>query len=259
MRKWLFLLPVLTAFFHLAACATLPTLPGETPPPELLLHQVKARLQTIQGLKGLAQVKVSSPKKNFSVQQVLFARQPAFLRSESLSPLGTPQFYLATDGRELTLYHPGENRYYHGQATARHLTSTMPFPLEPGEIVALLLGGLPLIDYEKASVRREPREGLWVLDLSSPSRGEQQSFWIHPQSFHILRVDFRRPGLSCRLALLDFHQIQGILFPRRIEFTAMDPQAQLILEYQEVELNPGWEAQDFHLPVPRGATVIPLE
>jgi outer membrane lipoprotein-sorting protein len=258
MRKWLFL-SILIPFFHLAACATLPTLPREIPQPEFLLHQVRARLQTIQGLKGLAHVTVSSPKKNFSVQQVLLARQPAFLRSESLSPLGIPQFYLATDGRELTFYHPGENRYYHGPATARHLTSTMDLPLEPQEIVALLLGGLPLIAYETASVRQDPQEGLWVLDLSCLSRGEEQSFWIHPESFHVLRVDFRRPGLSCRLALLNVHQIQGILFPRRIEFISKDPHAQLIVEYQEVELNPPWEAQDFHLPLPKGATIISLD
>ncbi len=257
MRKWVPFLPIVCLFF--SACATLPVLGPEPPSPESLLEKVGARLQALQGLRGLAQVKVSSTQKSFHVQEVLFVRRPAFLRIESLGPLGTPQLYLVTDGHELSLYSPGENRYYLGQATANHLSSALPVSLEPEEVVAFLLGGLPLSDYETSSVGADREEGLWVLDLISPSRGERQSLWIHPQSFLILRAEFHRPGASYRLTFVDFHQIQGFLFPGAIHFTSLDSKAQISVEYQEVELNPNWQKEDFHLPVPRGARVIPLE
>ena len=240
-------------------CATLPVLPSETPPPEFLLNQIKTRLQTFEGLKGLAQVKVSAAGKSFQAQQVLFARRPGWLRAESLGPLGTPQFYLVTDGRELSLYNPGENRYYRGRAKANYLSLALPLALEPEEIVSLLLGVPLLIDYDVASLRRYEEEGLWTLELAFTSRQERQILWIHPISLHILRAEFYRPALSQRLIFEDFHPTQGFLFPHKIQFTSFEPAARLAVEYLEVELNPRWTLQDFQLAVPQGATVIPLQ
>ena len=257
MGKWApFLLIV---YLYFSACATLPVLAPQPPSPESLLEQVDARLHALQGLKGLAQVKVSSTEKNFRAQEVLFIRRPGFLRIESLGILGTPQLYLVTDGHELSLYNPGENLYYVGQATATHLSSALPVSLKPEEVVAFLLGGLPLSDYEISSVRADREEGLWVLDLISTSRGERQSLWIHPQSFLTLRAEFHRPEGSYRLTFADFHQIQGFFFPERIHFASLESKAKISVEYQEVELNPDWKKEDFHLPVPGGARVIPLE
>jgi outer membrane lipoprotein-sorting protein len=255
MRKGIFFLAF--ALF-VSGCATLPVLPPQPPPPaEDLLKRVEARLQMVQGLKGLARVKVSSTAKNFQVQEVLFIQRPALLRCESLGLLGTPQLYLVTDGRELSLYDPGENRYYRGPATARHLSSALPVILEPQEAVAFLLGGLPLIDPETSSLREDRQEGLWILDLVSTTRGERQSLWVHPQSVQILRAESHRSGSSRRLTFSDFSQVQGIFFPRRIQLTSSEPEGQISVEYQEVELNPSWKNEDFRLPVPRGAKIIP--
>jgi outer membrane lipoprotein-sorting protein len=256
MRKGIFLLAV---GLYVSGCATLPVLPPQPPPAEDLLKQVDARLQVLRGLKGLALVKVLSTGKNFQAQEVLFAQRPAFLRLESLGPLGTPQLYLVTDGRELSLYDPGENRYYRGPATASHLSSALPVLLEPEEAVAFLLGGLPLIDHETSSLRGDREKGLWILDLVSTARGERQSLWVHPQSFQILRAESHRAGSSRCLTFSDFESVQGISFPKRIQLTSSGPKGQISVEYQEVELNPGWKKEDFQLPVPRGARVIPWE
>jgi len=242
-----------------AACATLPVLLPYPPPPEDLLKEVSTRLQSIQGLKGLAQVRVSSAEKSFSAQEVLFARRPGFLRIESVGPLGTPQLYVVTDGRDLSLYSPAENRYYRGQATGGHLLPALPIALEPEEAVGFLLGSLPLIDFELASIRADRKEGLWVLDLISKSRGEYQNLWVNPHSLQILRAEIHRPGLLRRLTFSDFRQVNNFLFPQRIQLTSFNPRVEVSVEYQEVELNPPWGAQDFQLPVPRGATVLPLK
>ncbi|MFH1758699.1 MAG: DUF4292 domain-containing protein [Pseudomonadota bacterium] len=255
MRIWLL---SLLFFLPISGCATLPVLPPETPSPEFLLNQIRTRLQTFEGLKGLAQVKVSAAGKNFHAQEVLFVRRPGWLRAESLSPLGTPQFYLVTDGRELSLYYPAENRYYWGRAMAKHLSLALPLALEPEEVVSFLLGDPILIDYDSASTRRDGQEGLWTVELASTSRRERQILWVNPFSWHILRAEFYRPALSQRLIFEDFRRIQGFLFPQKIQFTSFEPVARLTVEYLEMELNPFWTAQDFHLPVPRGTTVIPL-
>ncbi len=256
-RTLCLLLPVL-----LCACATVPVLPPETPSAESILQRLNDRQQALRGLKGLAQVKVSLAQRNFSTHELFLVHRPASLRMELLGPLGTPQFYLITDGRDLKIYNPGENRYYYGQATANHLFAALPFvplPLTPEEAVALLLGGLPLKNWENVSIGRDQRESLWILHLSSASSGESQRLWIHPQSFQIMRADLNRPGLSAHLTFSDFREIEGFSFPQRIQFAAAEPQVQILIAYEEPELNPPWEEQMFQLPAPRGATVIPLK
>ena len=253
----LFFLPSLLLPLILSACAALPTLPSVAPPAEEVFRQVTARQEALQGLKGLAQVKISSPEKSFSNQQVLFARRPGYLRVESLSPLGTPLLYIVTDGKEIRLYIPEENKYYQGSFEPRALSFALPLALHPEEMVAFLLGGAPLMEPERISLRPDSKEGLWVLDLHSPSRGESQTLWVHPQSFHILRAELNRPGLSYHLVYSSFREVKGVLFPDQRRLTSQDLRTRISAEFPEVELNPEWGAEDFSLPVPRGATILP--
>lgn len=242
----------------LGACATIPPLPSIPPPAEEVFQQVISRGGTLQGLKGLAQVSVSSPGKSFHGQQVLFARRPGFLRVESLSPLGNPLLYLVTDGTEIRLYNPEENRYYRGDYRPGSLSFALPMELHPSEVVNFLLGGGSLADPEKISLRPDSSEGLWVLELHSPSRGVTETLWVHPQLFHILRADLRRSALSYRLSFSDFRRVKDILFPHRMRLSSEDSRTRISVVFPEVELNPDWKAQDFSLPVPPGATVHPF-
>ena len=252
------LLLLLLASVLFSSCATLPTLPAVPPPAEEVFQQVISRREMLQGLKGLVQVRVSSPGKSLHGQQVLFARRPGFLRLESLSPLGTPLLYLVTDGKEIRLYDPEENRYYQGDYRAGSLSFALPMDLHPSEVVNFLLGGCSLADPDQISLRADSSEGLWVLELHSPSRGITETLWVHPQFFHILRADLRRPSVSYRLSFSDFRQVKEILFPHRMGLSSEDSRTRISVVFSEVELNPTWETQDFLLPVPRGATVLPF-
>jgi outer membrane lipoprotein-sorting protein len=252
-RLWLLLLaPIL-----FGACATLPVLPPEIPPAEEVLQQVDARWQVLEGLKGLAQAKISSPAKSLSAQQVLFARRPGFLRVETLSPLGTPILYAVTDGRNLNLYQPSENRYYEGSFQASSLSLGLPPHLSSEEVVSFLMGGVPRRDYENVSIRAEREKGLWVLELLAPSRKESQTLWVHPQFFYVLRAELRRPGFSYHAEFTEFRPAKEILFPRRMLLDSADPRTNISVEFLDLELNPAWEPQDFLLPIPPGATVVP--
>ncbi len=240
------------------ACATLPVGPPP-PPPEKLLQEIQKRSQFLQGLKGLAHVRVLAPGKFFAAQEVILARRPGFLRLESLSPLGNPQFYLVVNGPELFLYNPGENRYYRGLSKTAHLSSILPITLDPEEIVTLLLGGFPLLPYEEASVEYDAREGLLILQLIGSSGKERQTLGIHPQSGDVLSVEYHLRGTTRRLSYSDFRPASEFSFPFKIHFESPESRTQLIVEYKDLETNPSWEDQDFQLPVPRGAQVLPLE
>ncbi|MBP2634578.1 MAG: hypothetical protein H6Q72_485 [Firmicutes bacterium] len=149
--------------------------------------------------------------------------------------------------------------YYQGPARARHLSALLPAGLEPEEIVAILLGGFPLLPYEDFSFRYDAREELWFLDLKSSSGGERQILGIDPKSGQILSAEYPLQGLTRRLSFSEFKLASNFSFPHRIHFESPGARAQFTVEYQEIAPNPEWEEQDFYLPVPRGAQIVPLE
>jgi hypothetical protein len=242
-----------------ASCAALPREPLPAPAPEELLLRFRARAQAVQGLKGLAHVRVSAPGKNFFTPEVIFARRPGFLRLEILSPLGTPLFYFTTDGEDLFLYHPGENRYSRGPARANRFPEVLPAGLEPQEVVSFLLGGFPLLPYEDFSVRFNREDGLWRLELGDPLGAGPQVLKVDPQTREVFSAEYLRDGVARRLSFEDYRTVAGVSFPHRIHFQSPAAKTRLTVEYDEIALNPDWEEQDFRLPIPRGARVVPLE
>jgi len=257
MRKWFgfFLLG-----FFLPACATVPILPPETPDPQELFRRVQDRGQQIQGLKSLARVKVSAPGRNYSGPEILWARRPSFLRLESLGPLGTPQLYMTTDDQGVRVYIPAENRYYHGPTQGRLLSMALPILLPVPDMVSILLGDVPWPREEgKAVVRRDEEGARWVLELLFPFRDERHTLWVHPRTFLVFQAQIERPGLSYHLTFQDFRASQGLWFPQQIQWIIPEQKIHLTAIFEEVELNPVWEGEDFILPVPRGATVVPWE
>jgi outer membrane lipoprotein-sorting protein len=237
----------------------LPREPSPAPSPEELLARGRFRSQALHGLKGLAHVRVSAPGKNFTAQEVVFARRPGFLRLETLSPLGNPLFYLVTTGQDLFLYDPGENRYYQGPARPRHLSALLPAGLEPREVVVILLGDFPFLAPEETSVRYDPREELWLLELRASPEGGRQTLGVDPQSGEVLFAEYALEGMTRRLSFSDFRPVSTFSFPHKIQFESPVARTQFTVEYREITLNPDWDEQDFLLPVPRGAQIVPLE
>ncbi len=246
--------------FFLPCCATVPILPSETPDPQELQRRVHDRGQQIQGLKGLARVKVSAPGKNYSGPEILWVRRPSSLRLESLGPLGTPQLYLTADDQTIRVYIPAENRFYHGPSQGRLLSIALPILLPLADVVSILLGDIPWPREEgQAMVRRDEAGSRWVLELFFPFGNERQTLWIHPQTLLVSEAQIDRPGLSYQLIFRNFQVSQGLWFSQQIQWIIPEQKIHLTAIFEEVELNPNWEGEDFILPVPRGATVVPWE
>lgn len=255
MRKIFFFL--LALFFSLVSCLPPRLLPPEKPEPDFIINRLKIRDQKLRGLKGLAQVQIISPGSSFSTEHILFLRRPAWLRSESLSPLGTPQFYLVTDGEELRIYNPGENKYYFGAAKSPHLTNLLPGPRNLAEMVSFFLGSPPLIDYETALIHKSRKDSMWILELQNNHLRKRQLLWVDPIHFHVQQAELYEEDLIYNLIFSEFQQINQEFFPQKIQYTS--PNYKVRVAYKEISLNPSWEKDDFFLPVPHGAQIFYLK
>lgn len=255
MTKIFFFFLALT--FFAVSCLPPRLLPPEKPDPKFLLDQLRIRAQKISGLKGLAQVRITKQDKSLTSDHILFLRRPAWLRVESLSLLGTPQFYLVSDGAEMRIYHPGENKYYWGPANSQHISNLLPFSLSFADLVALFLGSPPLIIHDTATVYKAESENLWILELQHSSPNRRQLLWIDPADFLVHQVELYAEGLIYQMTFKEFQQIHNEIFPHKIKYVSLNNRVQVV--YKEIFLNPPWEKDDFHLPIPGGAKIIYLE
>ncbi len=255
MRKILYLF--LAGFLLWASCLPPRLLPPEKPDPEFLLQQLQIRAQKFNGLKGVAQVRITKQDKSFSSENILFLRRPAWLRAESLSPLGTPQLYLLTDGKEMKIYYPAENKYYWGAADSQPFSNLFPLSMNLADVVSLFLGSPPLIAHDYTQVYKSPSESLWILELLNNSPNRRQLLWIDPLNFLVHRVELYADELIYQLIFKEFRQIHSEIFPEKIQYVSLNNKVQV--QYKEIFLNPSWEKDDFHLPVPRGAKIIYLD
>lgn len=243
--------------FSLASCVPPRLLPPEKPEPKFLLDQLRVRTQKISGLKGLAQVRITKQGKSLISDHVLFLRQPTWLRAESLSLLGTPQFYLVTDGDKMKIYHPAENKYYWGPANSRQISNLLPLSLSLADLVSIFLGSPPLIPHDIATVFKSKSENLWILELQQYYPKRRQLLWIDPVGFLIHQVEFYAEELIYQITFKEFKQICNEIFPQIIEYVSSNNNIQV--EYKEIIINPSWQKEDFLLPIPRGAKIIYLE
>src|SRR6185436_3243993 len=150
-----------------------------------LLGSLRARRESIRGLRALARLTYTVEGDSRRTRQILVAERPDRLRLEVLSPFGTV-FVLATDRGQLAAYVPEEGTVYRGSASADNLARYMQVDLPVSTAVDLILGTPPMDARREPVVSRE--DGLvklwqdagqrvyvtWLTDRLEPARYEQR-------------------------------------------------------------------------------------
>ena len=132
------------------------------------------------GLKGIAKIKVESPDEKFSVKEIVIAQRPQYLRLETLNPLGQPLFFIVTDGEELSLFSPPENKFYHGVASRENVSLFFHINLSLEEMLSIIFGVVPLIEYDAEQTECWMKGDVCLLKLSTKEKKFTQ----------ILKIDF---------------------------------------------------------------------
>ena len=153
---------LIAALLWPAGCRTLPPAP---PPvavisPEELLARLQARQEQIKSFQAKGRITFLSPQQNYSGTALLTGQLPASLKVDVLDFLGRTILSLATDGAEVKVLSPGENKMSQGPATPRNLAAFIPPTVSLPQALRLLVGALPLsqgppqnFEYEAATSR----------------------------------------------------------------------------------------------------------
>lgn len=211
-------------------------------------------------VKGIAKIKVESPEETFSVKELIIAQAPDRLRLETLSPLGQPGFYAATDGQDLFLFAPSENTYYRGAATPRNLGLIIPLRLGVEDMVSVIRGRVPLIAYDADHLRCAVEEAGYVLQLKGRDENTTQVLTFSRDGMRVVTSEtYGREGLTCSIRYADYEPAGSIVFPRTITVSLPSEGTTVRIHYKTVELPPEIDSSFFRLSVPQGAKIVPLE
>lgn len=243
----------------LSGCATLPvSQPGTLAAGETgrtLLAEWLRRSAQPQSVQGVAKVRVQTPQRTLNGTQVIVAGAPDQLRAETLSPFGTPLLVLAANGTQLAVLLPGDNLFYHGQATPENLGRFTRLPLRLADLVGILLSRPPLLTYQQLDAFALA-EGGWRIELAA---GQRRQLLHFDAALRLVEVHYLTAGvLQLQLGYGDYAE-SGDILPRQIELKLPLQQTQASLLFNELEADRQLLPALFSLEPPPGATLIGLD
>jgi hypothetical protein len=205
-------------------------------------------------MQGLAKVRVETPGNSLNGTQVVIVEKPDHLRAETLSPFGAPLLLLAADGVQLGVSVPQRNVYYTGAPPADNLASFVHLPLEPADLVDLLLYQPKLLEGWKESAFAL-REGGWLLVRYGTLRRQELVF--NPLRQLVEVSFFEDNDLVMKVTYAQF-PAEGRPFPHQMSFAAPGRFTTVTLEFSDLETNGVLRPGLFRLTPPPGAKVVYL-
>ncbi len=253
-----------------AGCASLVVIP---PPPEAdrilkrpdrLLNRVQEEQGHLRDLRGVVEIVLNAREERYAGKAVLLLRGDGSIRLEPLNFFGQPLIYIVADNDTLSAYHPSKNQYFRGRATARNLYRWLGIPLTPREVVEVLLGSVvPRQEAGDVRVRWDGtvgQSGAYQLQITEGDRVRRQ-WWLDARSLVPLRFQSiaHSGGAGLEVFYSGYRTEDGLRFPASVEVEVGRGERTLEIHYRRVKLNQGLTPLAFHLPVPSGVSVIPLD
>jgi hypothetical protein len=259
-RRRLVFWVALAVLLSLAGCRTLPPAPPTAAglSAEEVLARLKARQAPVQAFQAKGRITFLSPQQNYSGTALLLGRLPANLKVDILDFLGRTILSFATDGTEVKVLSPRENKFLQGPATSRNLAAFIPPAVSLPQTLRLLVGALPFsqgppqnftFDAVTGRYRLEWRQGEALTEL----------LWVEAQGLFPVQEEWfgGAPAPRFTAELANFGALVPDL-PEKITLKTTTPKMELRLVYRDLKPNPAMTSADLTLAPPPGVVRVPL-
>jgi outer membrane lipoprotein-sorting protein len=243
---------------HIPSPASAPEAPGVS----AISNILRSREGSLQGLQGVADLKLSSPAGSYRGKEILAVELPNRFRVESTNFMGFSDLVLCSDGENMDLYLPSEGKIIRGRPTPEDLAQISgariplpqvlrvfmglpPFPLDEKIASSLYLGKSeePLLEWKGAGT---VRQHLWIDERAVTVREGEV-------------LDGGEVWFSFRFA--DYREVAGFLIPFSLEIQMRKEGVGIHLTYRDIKPNPVIEKETFRLALSsfKGLTILDLE
>jgi hypothetical protein len=249
---------VLAALLLTGGCRTLAPAP---PPvavisPEELLSRLQARQQQLKAFQAKGRLTFLSPKENYAGTALLAGRLPASLKVDVMDFLGRTILSFATNGTEVLVLSPRENKLFRGPATTRNLAAFIPPSVSLPQAVRLLVGDLPFSSGPPDHFEYLPGSGRYLLEWTQGGALVER-LWVAAPGFYPVEEEWYggapQPRFTAELA--DYGALTPEL-PEKITLKTTTPKIELRLVYGRLILNPSLTPADLTLTPPPGVSVV---
>jgi outer membrane lipoprotein-sorting protein len=229
---------------------------GELTDAQAVYQRVRENQDNIVSLEGDSKLRVESPQASGTLSMFVSITRPALLHLETFDFFNRPLASLVSDGKRFGLYQTETNTWYQGPASPENVSRFLPVVLPGEELVAIMLGQVPLIPPEQMTLKLDRDQGVYVLTLQ---RGAAtQVLHVHTKYLRVMRSQVRGiPGYD--LSFADFLEKGSLIFPGRVELVAEQAQTKLQVRYQQISLNGRPDLTLYELVAPEGAKVVEVD
>lgn len=242
----------------LSACAPKALPPAEIADPRALLERIRLQSQPGKTLQAFASLRIDSPEGTYAAKAAVTAREPAFIRVETMPVFGTPDFFLTINNVHMKAFFVKQGKFYIGPPE-KGITLFAPINMAPGEIVSLLKGSFPphvLSTDIKIKAYLDGKD--YKLDLFS-AQARVRSLWVERSSGRLVKIEI--PGRETYTAIFEnFRNVEGSDLPGVIEIRSGEDRT-VRIRYTELTMETGepGESDPFDLEVPPGLEPSVLE
>lgn len=170
-------------FFSFSACRIMSPKP-DTPPAkdaaELHAAIIKAG-SAVQNVQADGKLEFFSKDRHDRVTLTWIVQKPDKALLEVTGPTGLLAV-TALNGLEFQSFDPKNRRLLIGPASKENLSSILPFPVNPDEIVPILCASPPLVDAKARNMKYDEKAKRWRL-LLQDDRGWTQALWLSPEGY----------------------------------------------------------------------------
>ncbi|QSQ25035.1 DUF4292 domain-containing protein [Pyxidicoccus parkwayensis] len=229
---------------------------GELTDANVVYQRVRENQDNILTLEGDSKLRVESPQGSGTLSMFVSVTRPALLHLETFDFFNRPLASLVSDGKGFGLYQTETNTYYQGPASPENVSRFLPVVLPNQELVAIMLGQVPLIPPERMTLELDRKEGVYVLTLyQGPAT---QVLQVHTKYLRVMKSQVRGvPGYD--LGFDDFQEKGSLIFPGKVELVAEQAKTRLQLRYQQISLNGRPDLTLYELLPPEGAKVVEVD
>ncbi|RKH33219.1 DUF4292 domain-containing protein, partial [Corallococcus sicarius] len=221
-----------------------------------LYQHVRERQAQVVNLEGDAKLRVESPQGSGTLGTFLSITRPGLIHLETYDFFNRPVASLVSDGARFGVYQAQGNTYFQGPSSPENVSRFLPIVLPSEELVAVMLGQVPLLPPETMTLALDEKERVYVLTLVRGAA--KQTLRVDPRHLRVVKSEVRGvPGYD--LAFEDFKQRGELLFPGKVILTASQADTQLELRYTEITLNGRPDLTLYELTPPEGARVVEVD
>ena len=254
--------PLMLALFLAGCPAPKPVMrPYPGPKPDELVHSIEGRARAIRTMRADAKVDYMAGKgERVKLSMGLLVEAPDHLHMDAESAFVGSVASLTTDGQTFQFLDVRNNRFLAGEAAPCAIAQLIRLELRPATVVAVLVGGAPLLDGATWTEVGwdETRGGREVLTQKNAA-GEVETIKLSSKDrlWDMVEAERRGPDgkVMWRVEHEEFELVDGQRLPRKTTITQPTRDADTRIRFRSRELNVPVPPGAFHLAPPPGLAV----